>query len=185
MKKFETGKQTYAYQANKQSSLVNKVNQSTELTSTSKQSLHDQSTELTSTSKQSLHNNINNNINNNLVCANDNQEFRDDIVELKNIIANSTGVPMQYIEGQMKIYLYKDIIKQLLAKIKGSKYLMGEKEEKPKVFMFTSKQGISKIMAGNYDDFKTKNKAPNKLDTQDIEYTVSDTQKQVLEALGL
>ena len=189
LKKFETGKQTYAYQASKQSSLVNKVNQSTELTSTSKQSLHDQSTELTSTSKQSLHNNINNNINNNtnnnLVCANDNQEFRDDIVELKNIIANSTGVPMQYIEGQMKIYLYKDIIKQLLAKIKGSKYLMGEKEEKPKVFMFTSKQGISKIMAGNYDDFKTKNKAPNKLDTQDIEYTVSDTQKQVLEALGL
>lgn len=112
-------------------------------------------------------------------------EFKNNIVELKNIIANSTGVAMQYIEGQMKIYLYKDIIKQLLAKIKDSKYLMGEKEEKPKVFVFTSKQGISRIMAGNYDDFKSKNKASNKLDTQDIEYTVSDAQKQVLEALGL
>lgn len=90
-------------------------------------------------------------------------EFKNDIIELRNIIEKSTGVAMQYIEGQMSLHLYKGIIKELLVKIKSSKYLMGEKEEKPKVFMFTSKTGISKIMAGNYDDFEKKKPVESKI----------------------
>lgn len=109
---------------------------------------------------------------NNVVSVNDTHEeeidkesveFKNNIIELRNIIKKSTGVAMQYIEGQMNLHLYKDIIKELLIKIKSSKYLMGEKEEKPKIFMFTSKTGISKIMAGNYDDFEKKKPVQTKI----------------------
>ena len=179
--------------------------QSTQLTSTSKQSLHDQSTKFTTTSKQSLHNNINNNINNNIVCCTDNareekeveietqpipndkqkkkKELKAKIDEYKNLIAEATGEGRLNIDLVLKPHVYMKNLDKLLEKIKASKFLLGEKEQKPSLRIFAYK--TNEIIAGMYDDFKTKNKASNKLDTQDIEYTVSDAQKQVLEALGL
>lgn len=185
LKKFETGKQTYAYQASKQSSLVNKVNQSTKFTTTSKQSLHDQSTELTSTSKQSLHNNINNNINNNLVCSThdaheekeveiktqpilvdyqkkkkEKEELKAKIDEYKTLVSKATGEEKAKIDLVLKPYVYMPHLDQLLEKIKASKFLLGEKEQKPSLRIFAYK--TNEIIAGIYDDFEKKQTAETK-----------------------
>ncbi|MBR8701668.1 MULTISPECIES: hypothetical protein [unclassified Fusobacterium] len=111
------------------------------------------------------------------------EELKAKIEEYKNLIAKATGEGRLNIDLVLKPHIYMKNLDKLLEKIKASKFLCGEKEQKPSLRIFAYK--TNEIIAGMYDDFKTKNKAPNKLDTQDIEYTVSDTQKQVLEALGL
>lgn len=147
---------------------VNKVNQSTELTR--KQSLQEEVTEFTGTCKQSLHSNIynklDNNINNNSSSVDESTqpqhleekaiEFRNDIIELKDIIINSTGENPQTVDMVFKPVMYRDIIKPLLAKIKASKFLMGEKDIKPKLYTFVRQDRINEILAGLYDDFEKK-----------------------------
>lgn len=154
---------------------VNKVNQSTELTRKqslqgAKQSLQEEVTEFTGTCKQSLHSNIynklDNNINNNSSSIDESTqpqhleekaiEFRNDIIELKDIIINSTGENPQTVDMVFKPVMYRDIIKPLLAKIKASKFLMGEKDIKPKLYTFVRQDRINEILAGLYDDFEKK-----------------------------
>ncbi|AVQ19215.1 helix-turn-helix domain-containing protein [Fusobacterium mortiferum] len=154
---------------------VNKVNQSTELTRKqslqgAKQSLQEEVTEFTGTCKQSLHSNIynklDNNINNNSSSVDESTqpqhleekaiEFRNDIIELKDIIINSTGENPQTVDMVFKPVMYRDIIKPLLAKIKASKFLMGEKDIKPKLYTFVRQDRINEILAGLYDDFEKK-----------------------------
>lgn len=154
---------------------VNKVNQSTELTRKqslqgTKQSLQEEVTEFTGTCKQSLHSNIynklDNNINNNSSSVDESTqpqhleekaiEFRNDIIELKDIIINSTGENPQTVDMVFKPVMYRDIIKPLLAKIKASKFLMGEKDIKPKLYTFVRQDRINEILAGLYDDFEKK-----------------------------
>lgn len=111
------------------------------------------------------------------------EQLRAKINEYKDLIAKATGEGRLNIDLVLKPHVYMKNLDKLLEKIKASKFLLGEKEQKPSLRIFAYK--TNEIIAGMYDDFKTKNKASNKLDTQDIEYTVSDAQKQVLEALGL
>lgn len=81
-------------------------------------------------------------------------EFRNDITELKDIITQATGENQQTVDMVFKPVMYREIIKPLLAKIKASKFLMGEKETKPKLYTFVRQERINEILAGFYDDFK-------------------------------
>lgn len=82
-------------------------------------------------------------------------EFKNNISELRDIIINSTGENPQTVDMVFKPVMYREIIKPLLAKIKTSKFLMGEKGIKPKLYTFIRQDGINGILAGLYDDFKT------------------------------
>lgn len=82
-------------------------------------------------------------------------EFKNNILELRDIIINSTGENPQTVDMVFKPVMYREIIKPLLAKIKTSKFLMGEKGIKPKLYTFIRQDGINGILAGLYDDFKT------------------------------
>lgn len=82
-------------------------------------------------------------------------EFRNDITELKDIIIQATGENQQTVDMVFKPVLYREIIKPLLAKIKASKFLMGEKSIKPKLYTFIRQDRVNEILAGMYDDFKT------------------------------
>ena len=82
-------------------------------------------------------------------------EFRNDITELKDIIIQATGENQQTVDMVFKPVLYREIIKPLLAKIKASKFLMGEKSTKPELYTFIRQDRVNEILAGMYDDFKT------------------------------
>lgn len=80
-------------------------------------------------------------------------ELKNNIRELRDIIANSTGQAMQYVEAQVNIYNFKDIdLKEFISKIKQSDFLMGKCREKPRISNFTWQQNIISIMSGNYDN---------------------------------
>lgn len=81
-------------------------------------------------------------------------EFRKNITELKNIIINSTGENPVTVDMVFKPVIYSKIIIQLLEKIKASKFLMGQKETKPKLHTFIRQDRINEILAGFYDDYK-------------------------------
>lgn len=81
--------------------------------------------------------------------------FRNDITELKDIIIKATGENPITVDMVFKPVMYREVIKPLLAKIKSSKFLMGEKETKPKLYTFIRQDRINEILAGIYDDFKT------------------------------
>ena len=95
------------------------------------------------------------------------QEFKNNIFLLKEIIGNSTKVSMNVIENS--IYnilptLRKYDLKLLIQKIKESDFLMGKLEVKPKVSNFTRKNMIDRIMA---DEYKNK------------EYSCSQNEKRI------
>lgn len=82
-------------------------------------------------------------------------EFRNDITELRDIIIQATGESPATIDMVFKPLMYREIIKSLLDKIKSSKFLMGEKETKPRLYTFVRQDRVNEILAGLYDDFKT------------------------------
>lgn len=86
-------------------------------------------------------------------------EFRNDITELRDIIIQATGENTVTVDMVFKPVMYRDIIKPLLAKIKASKFLMGEKDIKPKLYTFVRQDRINEILAGLYDDFEKKKTA--------------------------
>lgn len=86
-------------------------------------------------------------------------EFRNDITELRDIIIQATGENPVTVDMVFKPIIYRDIIKPLLAKIKASKFLMGEKDIKPKLYTFVRQDRINEILAGLYDDFEKKKTA--------------------------
>ena len=95
------------------------------------------------------------------------QEFKNNIFLLKEIIGNSTKISMNVIENS--IYnilptLRKYDLKLLIQKIKESDFLMGKLEVKPKVSNFTRKNMIDRIMA---DEYKNK------------EYSCSQNEKRI------
>lgn len=80
-------------------------------------------------------------------------EFKNNIRELIDIVIKSTGQAIQYVEGQIKPCVYKDIdLKEFISKIKQSDFLMGRCKEKPRVGNFAWKPNIISIMSGNYDN---------------------------------
>ena len=81
-------------------------------------------------------------------------EFRNDITELRDIIIQATGESPATVDMVFKPLMYREIVKSLLVKIKSSKFLMGEKETKPRLYTFVRQDRINEILAGLYDDFK-------------------------------
>ena len=80
-------------------------------------------------------------------------EFKNNIRELIDIVISSTDQAIQYVEGQIKPCVYKDIdLKEFISKIKQSDFLMGRCKEKPRVGNFAWKPNIISIMSGNYDN---------------------------------
>lgn len=117
-------------------------------------------------------------------------EFRNDITELKDIIIQATGENQQTVDMVFKPVLYREIIKPLLAKIKASKFLMGEKSIKPKLYTFIRQDRVNEILAGMYDDFKTektKHKGAEVVTVEDLkEKTKRDKEQEEFEKmLGL
>lgn len=111
------------------------------------------------------YNNNNNINNNNVVCSTDNtpvekEKLKAKIDEYKNLISKATGEEKAKIDLVLKPYVYMPILDQLLEKIKTSKYLLGEKEQKPSLRIFAYKN--NEIIAGIYDDFEKKQTAETK-----------------------
>lgn len=102
-------------------------------------------------------------------------EFRNDITELRDIIIQATGESPATVDMVFKPLMYREIIKSLLDKIKSSKFLMGEKETKPRLYTFVRQDKVNEILAGLYDDFKIEK---SKYRGAEI-VTVEDLQKKV------
>lgn len=102
-------------------------------------------------------------------------EFRNDITELRDIIIQATGESPATVDMVFKPLMYREIIKSLLDKIKSSKFLMGEKETKPRLYTFVRQDRVKEILAGLYDDFKIEK---SKYRGAEI-VTVEDLQKKV------
>lgn len=90
------------------------------------------------------------------------EEFAKDIKELRDIAVNSTGQDRFYVENLINPYKYKGIIKKLLIKIKSSDFLMGRKEQKPKLIIFTRESKINEILTGAYDNYDERPKTREK-----------------------
>lgn len=81
-------------------------------------------------------------------------EFKNDVTELRDLIIQATGESPATVDMVFKPVMYREIIKSLLSKIKSSKFLMGEKEIKPRLHTFIRQDRVNEILAGMYDDFK-------------------------------
>lgn len=109
-------------------------------------------------------------------------EFKNKILELRNLAINSTGLSMVHVESLIKPYIYKEIDFDLfLKKIKASDFLMGKTKEKPTMFHFATKKGIDLVMA---DVYKNKSSSMNN-DISGIDYGVDDETEKLYKSLGL
>lgn len=188
IEKIDTGKQTFSYKTVEKNSLVKKVHYGKKFTSTGEKNSPDYRKKFTGTSEKNSPNNIdiiNNNINNNLVCSThdaheekeveietqpilvdyqkkkkEKEELKAKIDEYKTLVSKATGEEKAKIDLVLKPYVYIPHLDQLLEKIKASKFLLGEKEQKPSLRIFAYK--TNEIIAGIYDDFEKKQTAETK-----------------------
>lgn len=80
-------------------------------------------------------------------------EFKNDLKELKDIAVKSTGINKMLIDNTMLPSKYRDInIRELINKIKESKFLLGELDTKPNINHFSVRNMIDRIMADAYKD---------------------------------
>ena len=79
---------------------------------------------------------------------------------LKGIIMKVTGKDENSVNLIFRPAYYTDVIDDVLIAIRKSRYLSGKLEDrKPNLNTFTVKAQIDRILAGAYEDFKTKEKA--------------------------
>lgn len=84
---------------------------------------------------------------------------------LKGIIMKVTGKDENSVNLIFRPAYYTDVIDDVLIAIKKSRYLSGKLEDrKPNLNTFTVKAQIDRILAGAYEDFKTKEKATATID---------------------
>lgn len=84
---------------------------------------------------------------------------------LKGIIMKVTGKDENSVNLIFRPAYYTDVIDDVLIAIRKSKYLSGKLEDrKPNLNTFTVKAQIDRILAGAYEDFKTKEKATATID---------------------
>lgn len=84
---------------------------------------------------------------------------------LKGIIMKVTGKDENSVNLVFRPAYYTDVIDDVLIAIKKSKYLSGKLEDrKPSLNTFTVKAQIDRILAGAYEDFRTKEKATATID---------------------
>lgn len=88
------------------------------------------------------------------------EELKAKIDEYKTLVSKATGEEKAKIDLVLKPYVYMPHLDQLLEKIKASKFLLGEKEQKPSLRIFAYK--TNEIIAGIYDDFEKKQTAETK-----------------------
>lgn len=87
-------------------------------------------------------------------------EFKNDLKELKDIAVKSTGINKMLIDNTMLPSKYRDInIRELINKIKESKFLLGELDTKPNINHFSVRNMIDRIMADAYKDKQEKKAA--------------------------
>ena len=91
------------------------------------------------------------------------QHSKDEYVKklnrLKKIIMEVTGKDENSVNLVFRPAYYTDIIDDVLIAIENSRYLSGKLEDrKPNLNTFTVKAQIDRILAGAYEDFKTKEK---------------------------
>lgn len=97
------------------------------------------------------------------------QHSKDEYVKklnrLKKIIMEVTGKDENSVNLVFRPAYYTDIIDDVLIAIENSRYLSGKLEDrKPSLNTFTVKAQIDRILAGAYEDFKTKEKATATID---------------------
>lgn len=86
--------------------------------------------------------------------------FKNDLKELKDIVVKSTGINKMLIDNTMLPSKYRDInIRELINKIKESKFLLGELDTKPNINHFSVRNMIDRIMADAYKDKQEKKAA--------------------------
>lgn len=84
---------------------------------------------------------------------------------LKGIIMKVTGKDENSVNLVFRPAYYTDVIDDVLIAIRKSRYLSGKLEDrKPNLNAFTVKAQIDRILAGAYEDFKTKEKATATID---------------------
>lgn len=87
-------------------------------------------------------------------------EFKNDLQELKDIAIKSTGINKMLIDNTMLPSKYRDInIRELINKIKESKFLLGKLDTKPNINHFSVRNMIDRIMADAYKDKQEKKAA--------------------------
>lgn len=92
-------------------------------------------------------------------------EFKNDLQELKDIVIKSTGINKMLIDNIMLPSKYRDInIRELINKIKESKFLLGELDTKPNINHFSVRSMIDRIMAGGYMSNDSKNIKKNNVE---------------------
>lgn len=80
-------------------------------------------------------------------------DFKNDLKELKEIAIKSTGINKMLVDNTMLPSKYRDIdIRELINKIKESKFLLGELDTKPNINHFSVKSMMDRIMADGYKD---------------------------------
>lgn len=89
-----------------------------------------------------------------------NIKFVNDLKELKDIAVKSTGINKMLVDNTMLPSKYTNInIRELIDKIKESKFLLGELDTKPNINHFSVKNMIDRIMADAYKDKQEKKAA--------------------------
>ncbi|MDH6459690.1 DNA-binding transcriptional regulator GbsR (MarR family) [Fusobacterium sp. PH5-7] len=92
-------------------------------------------------------------------------EFKNDLQELKDIVIKSTGINKMLIDNIMLPSKYRDInIRELINKIKESKFLLGELDTKPNINHFSVRSMIDRIMADGYMSNDSKNIKKNNVE---------------------
>jgi hypothetical protein len=92
-------------------------------------------------------------------------EFKNDLKELKDIAVKSTGINKMLIDNIMLPSKYRDInIRELINKIKESKFLLGELDTKPNINHFSVRSMIDRIMADGYMSNDSKNIKKNNVE---------------------
>lgn len=89
-----------------------------------------------------------------------NIKFVNDFKELKDIVVKSTGINKLLVDNTMLPSKYTNInIRELIDKIKESKFLLGKLDTKPNINHFSVKNMIDRIMADAYKDKQEKKAA--------------------------
>lgn len=89
-----------------------------------------------------------------------NIKFVNDLKELRDIAVKSTGINKMLVDNTMLPSKYTNInIRELINKIKESKFLLGELDTKPNINHFSVKNMIDRIMADAYKDKQEKKAA--------------------------
>lgn len=123
-------------------------------------------TQIVETNKNNLNKNNLNKIEDNQSFNSDKVKFRKEFREYINIASKSTGLDIFRIEQVITPSLFRNIeISEVLKKISESKYLQGLEEEKPKIYHFTTKGCLDKMLVDFYATSEKKKEAPKEKET--------------------